>query len=1268
MTMFSSEPKLGATSVRRGGAVLVAALLTWLGAGEGLFAAFAVKTNIIGVTPTILGYNSGHFYTGSNTREWWRYAGVSGARVFINPNDIEPTAGTTSGGVASSTTYSNRLAAVRANPTSGTYIGWSFTNNYASTLSGNNSIVPKYAFGALRQLGVQILVNITSSFSLSGATDWANKWKIWRHYYAQAFYLSRTFDVQRYQMYNEPNYGSPAAITESEFFLQLQVASDAIQSAIADVNRLYGKSLTPLVLAPVTSGSADGPYTGYGDGVVTNRHLNQYSVVDPNFSVIQKYDYHQYDGAPTTFGSSLATLCSLISGDMSPETSYPVSCSEFNVYTGATYDTKTNTLDSPTDYARFGDIAANLLYNTIDEAYCFKFSQTTDSSGSGIAKNGMLYVENSTSPYNIGGITKAGEAWRLFNKGMGAGQNRFGGTPYHLSYDPVANRYYIYAANNSAGMAILSVNLAAWNIPTNNLVLFEEVSESCYGAVKFTTNVSSAEIVGGFMPAYSVWLLTIPAGAQNPVQTLTATDDAMVRDGIYTNTNFGVVTNVLVQNSSATRNNRSVGLLKFHLPAGFAATNLQLAVLSLHAASSVDGATSQAHVYGLASTNWTEAAVKWNNAPNLKQGASAGTGIPNNFVLGVGDWTNSTVPAASSAQLLGQVVADTNYTERLVDVTDFLKRATNADVSFLLAREVRFNGDLATDDGISIISTESDVTSAPQLKLVFDLPLTSPVISQDPQSISVTNGSAAGFSVTAAGADPLSYQWRKGGGVVADATNAALNFASVSTNDAGNYDVVVTNGFGSITSAPATLTVVLPAPPGIAQQPQSVTTNAGAAVAFSVTATGSAPLAYQWRFGGSPISNGTNTTYTLAAATTNNAGNYDVIVTNSSGTVTSSVAVLTVTAPSAGDVGSVVIAEIYPGGGKSVATYSFDYVVLKNISAVPVNMVNWSLQYDKGGVWQTPLVLANVTLPAGGYYLIQCYNDGSVLGGASLPTPDAVTAQSSAWNLSTSTAAAVALVTNTTTLTSCSSSGIVDLVGWVTNSGNCYQGTGIATNGSATQAIQRKNIGCQSTGDNTSDFTQASPSPKNSASAVALCAVAAPAPAKLAFATQPANTNAGSILSGIVVQLADAGGNAVTNGGTNVTLSLNGGSFAGGTQTQLTDGTGRATFADLVISAAGSYTLTASATGLTPTNSAVFAIVTSPQLASPMILTNGSLKLTFSNAPGASFTMLGTTNLALPSSNWTVLGLLSESPAGQYQFTDPQAKTNSYRYYKVRSP
>jgi hypothetical protein len=64
----------------------------------------------------------------------------------------------------------------------------------------------------------------------------------------------------------------------------------------------------------------------------------------------------------------------------------------------------------------------------------------------------------------------------------------------------------------------------------------------------------------------------------------------------------------------------------------------------------------------------------------------------------------------------------------------------------------------------------------------------------------------------------------------------------------------------------------------------------------------------------------------------------------------------------------------------------------------------------------------------------------------------------------------------------------------------------------------------------------------------------------------------------------------------------------------------------------------------------------------------GSFQFTFTSESVADFTVLTSTNLALPLASWTVLGEVMQPAPGQYQFTDPQATTNAVRFYRVRSP
>lgn len=172
---------------------------------------------------------------------------------------------------------------------------------------------------------------------------------------------------------------------------------------------------------------------------------------------------------------------------------------------------------------------------------------------------------------------------------------------------------------------------------------------------------------------------------------------------------------------------------------------------------------------------------------------------------------------------------------------------------------------------------------------------TAPTIVTQPQGQTVVVGSPLVLTVTASGTSPIAYQWKKDGLNLSGATNATFSVAKVAAPNAGGYSVVVTNSAGSITSSVATVTVVLQ--PTITAAPIDETITIGGQAAFSVSATGSTPLAYQWQFNGANITGATNVTLTLSNVQTNSAGSYAVRVSNAAGTVTSPAAHLTVTLP-----------------------------------------------------------------------------------------------------------------------------------------------------------------------------------------------------------------------------------------------------------------------------------------------------------------------------------------------------------------------------------
>ena len=162
---------------------------------------------------------------------------------------------------------------------------------------------------------------------------------------------------------------------------------------------------------------------------------------------------------------------------------------------------------------------------------------------------------------------------------------------------------------------------------------------------------------------------------------------------------------------------------------------------------------------------------------------------------------------------------------------------------------------------------------------------TPPSITIQPVSQSSAQGGIVTFTVAATGTAPLAYQWRKEGANLSGATASGYTLGSVTTNDAGNYTVRVSNVSGAATSTVAVLTVIVP--PSITQQPSSRNTNVGATFTLTVAASGTPPFSYQWRKDGANIPSATLNAYTLANVIAANAGTYTVVVSNYFASVTS---------------------------------------------------------------------------------------------------------------------------------------------------------------------------------------------------------------------------------------------------------------------------------------------------------------------------------------------------------------------------------------------
>ncbi len=254
-----------------------------------------------------------------------------------------------------------------------------------------------------------------------------------------------------------------------------------------------------------------------------------------------------------------------------------------------------------------------------------------------------------------------------------------------------------------------------------------------------------------------------------------------------------------------------------------------------------------------------------------------------------------------------------------------------------------------------------------------------PVISTHPLTQSAAEGTAVTLSVGASGGSSvLRYQWRKGGAALAGETSATLVLPAVALTASGNYDVVVTNQLGTVTSNVATLTVG-PIPVISAQSSARQAIAPGAPLTLSVTATGTGTLSYQWYRNGRALAGATSAAYTRSALTLADAGVYWATITDTIGMRRSApmFVLYTPTTTAVSGWGSNTSAQLtVPGGlanAVAIAAGSGHTLALRADGTV----VAWGL--NTGGQATVPVGLTNVVaIAAGTDFSLALKADGTV--------------------------------------------------------------------------------------------------------------------------------------------------------------------------------------------------------------------------------------------------------------------------------------------------
>jgi hypothetical protein len=262
----------------------------------------------------------------------------------------------------------------------------------------------------------------------------------------------------------------------------------------------------------------------------------------------------------------------------------------------------------------------------------------------------------------------------------------------------------------------------------------------------------------------------------------------------------------------------------------------------------------------------------------------------------VGDPAEITTQPIAQAVTSGQSVTFSVVATGVAPITyewfkdgSSISRATSATYTITSAA--------ASDSGsytVVVTNSQGNVTSNAAY-LTVSVPLSIPLISVQPVSQTIVPGQGVTFSIIASGYPIPSYQWKKNGADITNATSSIYTISSVATSDSGSYTVVATNSQGSITSNAALLTVsAVFSAPVISVQPVSQTVTVGQSVTLNVTASGNPTPSCQWNKNGTNISGATSTMFTIGSADVADSGSYAVVVTNNQGAVTSNAAILTV--------------------------------------------------------------------------------------------------------------------------------------------------------------------------------------------------------------------------------------------------------------------------------------------------------------------------------------------------------------------------------------
>jgi hypothetical protein len=347
-----------------------------------------VVNNVTGKSMRYVGYNQGYYMPGGNTSGWLEYSNVNSVRVWITLNSYAPLKDIqVDKSLNTVDEFDKRKAELRKDPEHNAFLKWDkLLPLYTSTekVANTNPMIFEYTLTELKRLGIDPIIQF-------GSTDfndtWSNKWQQWQRYYALAYYAAKTGDVTMFALQNEPNHKNSGPMKLDQWIGAMQIVSDALTSAIEDVDKQYGKHLKARMVGPVTAGNNPEGWVAVAKNQRTDYHGK---TIDHDLLGI--FSTHSYNSPADGYTTRVNGIRKILMDNHPQGTALPIVYTEIGRWMNAYLIDKEETMDSPSLFTEWAGIYTNNTKNGAYGMWAFKFSNTSSETYTGGVKSGHHFT------------------------------------------------------------------------------------------------------------------------------------------------------------------------------------------------------------------------------------------------------------------------------------------------------------------------------------------------------------------------------------------------------------------------------------------------------------------------------------------------------------------------------------------------------------------------------------------------------------------------------------------------------------------------------------------------------------------------------------------------------------------------------------------------------------------------------------------------------------------------------------------------------------